>query len=178
MNATTKNILHDGVPSSFGAAPTRPVPPTTASVMLGLGLCLATLGTGGCGNIDDTDIKNVSIGEVTTALAAREKNPMALALVDARAPQDFATGHIPGAVNLLIVDFPEQRERDRRFDAFDRIIVYGKDPSSPSARGLTKRMMYLGYDDVKFFPGGLNEWVGTGRPLETPEAKKTPDAKR
>lgn len=128
---------------------------------------LAAMSLGGCGHIDDTDIKNVSMGEVSALLASREREPKALVLVDARAPQDYAVAHIPGAVNLLLTDFPENRDRDKRFDAYDRIIVYGKDPSSPSARGLTKRMLFLGYDDVTFFAGGLDEWTGSGKPTDS-----------
>ncbi len=135
-------------------------------VCVALALC-AAMPLGGCGHIDDTDIKNVSMGEVSALLAAREKEPKALVLVDARAPQDYAVAHIPGAVNLLLSDFPENRDRDKRFDAFDRIIVYGKDPASPPARGLTKRMLALGYDDVTFFAGGLDEWVGSGKPTDS-----------
>lgn len=154
----------------------RPLAFPSSPVRTLIVLAASTLLLGGCG-IDDTKIESVSLGELSTAMANRDKDSKALLLVDARAPQDFATGHLPGAKNILLSDLPEQRGRDKRLEVFDRIIVYGKDPASPTARGLVKRMLALDYDDVKLYPGGIEEWTGSGRTLEMPEpAKPATDA--
>lgn len=130
----------------------------------------------GCNEITDSDIKYVGLPEVESLMrqAERDRNRSVIALIDARAPNDFASGHLPGATNLLLYDVPEVGAKDPRIAVYGNIVVYGSDAGHAGAKGLTKRMMKVGYEDVRLFAGGLEEWLNAGMPTET-GAEPRPD---
>lgn len=74
-------------------------------------------------------------------------------LVDVRTPQEFATGHIPGAVNIPL---QELERRMPELDGKDRpIVVYCRsgNRSSNAARMLEK----AGYTDIHNL-GAMTRW--------------------
>lgn len=100
--------------------------------------------------------------------AALEEN--GVVLVDARSAEDYAAGHIPGAVNIPVDEIRDPGDSSRLADPDDlrqlfadagvatdsRVIVYAGD-------GLNAHIAYfslalLGYDDVAVYPGGWVEW--------------------
>jgi len=83
-------------------------------------------------------------------------------LVDARRAPDYEAGHIPGAVNIVL---PEMRSRDARLAEATSIIVYGQGRTDYLARAGAKKLIALGYDNVRFFPGGIEDWQAEGRAL-------------
>ncbi len=104
-------------------------------------------------------------------LAADSKGDKVL-LIDPRPPAEFRAGHIPGARNINLPAVPAGKI-DKSLDAFSVLVVYGKDPASVSGRAMTKRLMANGYQDVRFFPGGVEEWTARGGTLETIAATAT-----
>jgi 3-mercaptopyruvate sulfurtransferase SseA len=141
---------------------------------LGVGLAL-----GGCDkNTRDTDIKFVRVSEVRTLVDKRDRGDAeAVLLVDPRSERAFAEGHIPGARNLRLPQVDAKKDADPQIEKYNRIIVYGDDPSSASARGMTKRLLAVGYKGVRLYPGGLKEWLSRGYDAETlPVAKKNEPA--
>jgi 3-mercaptopyruvate sulfurtransferase SseA len=147
--------------------------------------CFALLLGVGCET--STNEKNVqkalvSLAEVRRLVddAAKSKDANLLLLVDPRAKVDFDQGHIPGAKNVLLGDIPfdrrtiedigQRRPLDPMFKRAKHVIVYGKNPASPSGRAMTKRLLSLGVSSTQFFAGGLEEWVGAGGELETVDA--------
>ncbi len=91
--------------------------------------------------------------------------------VDPRTESNFRAGHIPGAINLPFQDLAT--ERDRLSD-YDVLIVYGDDYHDPKAVGMSKRLVELGFKDVRTLRGGLRAWTAAGNPLETGERSATP----
>ena len=95
---------------------------------------------------------------ITTAqLAERSDTP----LIDVRERDEFATGHVPGAVNLpmselgdLLHELPD--------GAFDVICQIG----GRSAR-VVEALEARGYDATNV-DGGTAEWIAEGRAVETP----------
>ncbi|MFN0010272.1 MAG: rhodanese-like domain-containing protein [Phycisphaerales bacterium] len=126
---------------------------------------MATL-VGGCGSeITDADIVDISITKVKSLV---DDPKGGLVLIDARAPQDFATGHIPGARNMPLSSFTGRPgDLDPSIANGKTIVVYGENPGSPVARGTTKRMLASGYEDVFFFGGGISEWKRGGYEVRT-----------
>jgi len=100
------------------------------------------------------------------------KSPRDALFIDARAPKYYTEGHIPGAVNYLLFDFPQKAPVRESVEAYDQKIVYGDNPGSVEANALTKRLMANGYSGVKLFAGGLEEWAQAGLPVEKGDSPK------
>lgn len=80
-------------------------------------------------------------------------------LVDVRTPEEFASGHIPGAVNIALQTLPQQMEtlpKDRP------IVLYCRSGarSSTAAKMLAQR----GFDNIHDL-GGLIKWRMQGLPV-------------
>ena len=92
--------------------------------------------------------------------------------IDPRPAKEFRVGHIPGARNLTLANVKLGSKPDPRIERFSTLVVYGDNPASATARGLSKRLIEVGYNGVKFFAGGLEEWRERNYPVEEspPEA--------
>ena len=101
-------------------------------------------------------------------------------IVDARAPQQYESSHIPGAVNLdgFGSDIPRAANADMADpQEFERIagrvgidndmtvVVY----DAPSQRmGMVAwTFLYYGHRDVRILDGGFDKWSAEGRPVST-----------
>lgn len=137
------------------------LPASVRNLLMLLTLCLIGTLAGGCNTtISDNDILYTNLAEVRNIAQAK---PGTVYLIDARAPQDFAAGHIPGANNLQLYDVRYQKDSlDPALARYDMLIVYGEAPNSPSAKGMTKRLMFVGAKEVRMFNGGMLEWTRTG----------------
>jgi rhodanese-related sulfurtransferase len=123
---------------------------------------------GGCQTqITDADIRNVELTEVRALTLRQERSSeeRIVVLIDARSSARFEEGHIPGARNVHLPDLPSRGRKDPELDSYRHIIVYGENPATPSARGMTKRLMSFGYDGVRMFGGGMSAWRGGGYPV-------------
>ena len=88
-----------------------------------------------------------------------------LVLVDALPPISFAASHLPGAVN--IPPGTEDERAPRRIpDLAAEVVVYCMNPTCYSSVDVAKRLAELGYTNVRHYPGGKEEWVAAGLPLE------------
>lgn len=124
---------------------------------------------GGC-EISDKDIKYVGVAEVRQLQTRAEREPRTLLLVDPRSPAAFAKERLPGAMHMEFRSDMKDRGVDPRLAAHRNIVVYGDNPGSAAARGMTKRLMHVGYDGVRLFAGGIEEWKSMRYPLEGDEA--------
>jgi phage shock protein E len=84
-------------------------------------------------------------------------------VVDVRTPNEFAAGHVPGAVNI------EWTSRDfektvARLDKAKPCLVHCAS-GFRSARAVGK-MRQLGFQDLYDFSGGWSEWKKSGKPVE------------
>jgi thiosulfate/3-mercaptopyruvate sulfurtransferase len=121
---------------------------------------------------------------LTEALAAAKK-PLVL---DIRAPEDFANGHIPGAVHLdlwglsLIDTDPAPLKAFmwiidhllnlRGVDAGTPVVVYDDQSGMRAARAFWF-LEYFGHAHVQVLDGGFGAWVEAGLPV-TREASPPP----
>ncbi len=119
----------------------------------------------GCSNkISDRDIVWVEPDDASRALT-RRSGAFGLGQrgdsmwLDPRTPESFATGHIPGAMNIpfreLETLYPTIRDRGT-------IIVYGSGPDDPIAAAASKRLLELGHSNVLTLRGGLRSWERAG----------------
>lgn len=131
---------------------------------------------GGCERTTkDTDIKLIRVAEVKSLVdkQARGEGDLVL-LIDPRPKKYYDTVHIPGARNLTLPQVEPKAKVDPVIDKYRTLIVYGDDPASAEARGMTKRLMAVGYSGVRFFAGGLWEWNLRGYAVEGNQGPPTP----
>lgn len=90
-------------------------------------------------------------------------------LLDVREADEFAAGHIPGAVHASrgMLEFklsgsPQLQARDLKF------VVYCK--TSGRAALAAQAMHQMGYLNVKSIAGGFDAWAAAGKPVAKPEA--------
>jgi len=88
-------------------------------------------------------------------------------LIDVRETEEFAAGHVPGAVHMSrgMLEFklsstPELTSRDIR------IVLYCK--TSGRAALAACALHDMGYLDVKSIAGGFDAWVAAGKPVAKP----------
>ena len=95
-------------------------------------------------------------------LAARLKDG-SVTLLDMRPEDEFATGHIPGAVQ---VDLSRLDAMAANLDAAAEIIAYCRGPYCVYAHQAVARLRQLGLN-ARRMDGGLPEWRAAGLPVQT-----------
>lgn len=121
----------------------------------------AVIVAGGCQRaITDRSLVFVSVEE---AMAHVHQQPDTR-FVDPRPTQQYASGHIPGAISLPYQDLA-QRAQD--LDGFAPLIVYGSGRNSTVADAYTKSLMEEGLEEVLTLRGGLAAWRDAGQPVES-----------
>lgn len=98
-------------------------------------------------------MKSITVAQ----LAERSGTP----LIDVRERDEFATGHVPGAVNLPMSELGDLLQ-ELPDGAFDVICQLG----GRSAR-VVEALEARGYDATNV-DGGTAQWIAEGRAVETP----------
>src|SRR3954464_9221573 len=114
------------------------------------------------------------------ALAAAQAGGAPPLVLDLRPPEDFATGHIGGAVHLdlwgvsLIDTDPaplkafmwmiEHVLALHGVDASTPIVVYDEQSGVRAARAFWF-LEYFGHPSVRMLDGGFNAWIAAGLPV-------------
>lgn len=84
--------------------------------------------------------------------------------VDARDPDFYEQGHIPGAVSLPVRDFdqifPMLKEQ---LLAAPRVITYCDGASCETSVELTEKLLFAGVEYVEIFTGGIQQWKAGGQ---------------
>jgi len=103
----------------------------------------------------DKDLKHIEYRQVVQAIAeSTERRPVVL--VDVRTPEQFAKGHIDGAINLPLADL---NPRDTRLVKVDKVIVYHEDFKGAYADVAAKKLISSGVVNVFSYAGGYKDWV-------------------
>jgi 3-mercaptopyruvate sulfurtransferase SseA len=84
------------------------------------------------------------------------------AFVDARGEEEFAQGHVSGAIHLPPGDVPPAKlEHVKRFPT---VVVYDGEPSSAMAEAVAMGLREMGVKDVRVLTGAWPEWLAKGAP--------------
>jgi rhodanese-related sulfurtransferase len=84
-------------------------------------------------------------------------------LFDTNPRRRWASGHLPGAINL---DPAEFGERDLPHDRNAMLVFYCSDPTCGASRHAAKRALKLGFAHVFTMPAGIRGWMAAGKPVE------------
>ena len=108
-------------------------------------------------------IPEVSREDLWAQLATTSCAP---ALVETLGRDFYVGGHLPGALNITCATVDAAAavllpDRERA------VVVYGSADRQPPL-AVARRLLELGYRDVRLYAGGKEEWAGSGLPLAYP----------
>ena len=104
------------------------------------------------------DAPSISAAE----LQARRTSGVAPVVIDVRTPAEYASGHIPGAVNI---PFDQVVQRIAEVDAPHGVALYCV--VGLRARKGESALLGAGYEGVLHLEGGLAAWQAAGFPVES-----------
>ena len=129
-----------------------------------------TLAAVGCANTtSDRDLVLVNPIDAQELIQGRAKllglgGTTAGTYVDPRSERDYRLGHIPGAISL---PFQDLAKNTSRLNDYDILIVYGDGYNDAKANAMSKRLLQMGFSDVRTLRGGLRAWTSAGYALDT-----------
>ena len=109
-------------------------------------------------------VTNVSVGKAQTLLKERA-GKADFVIVDVRTPEEFAEGHIDGAVNLDV----QARDFEKKLRVLDRkksYLVYCR--TGNRSRKATVAMEALGFRSIFHMTEGIVRWKQQNLPLTRP----------
>ncbi|QXE90944.1 hypothetical protein KP001_21655 [Geomonas subterranea] len=152
---------------------------------------LFALALAGCGSsVTDKSQKTASLAAasaefpnadllVSADSVQKSLNATDLLIIDARAASAYATGHLPGAINLQHSAFWAKGRGLKDTDTVaaqlgaagitrqQKIVIYDNTTASWGAAGRLFWMLeYLGCTDVHILDGGWDKWSADGRPTQ------------
>lgn len=84
--------------------------------------------------------------------------------VDVRPPEEFESGHIPGAVSLPVDEANDVSAKQLELDKEESVIVYGRHAFCPLPELLIKKLSHSPYNFFRL-EGGTPEWFYGGWPI-------------
>ena len=109
-------------------------------------------------------VTNVSVGKAQTLLKERA-GKADFVIVDVRTPEEFAEGHLDGAVNLDV----QARDFEKKLRVLDRkksYLVYCR--TGNRSRKATVAMEALGFRSIFHMNEGIVKWKQQNLPLTRP----------
>ena len=95
--------------------------------------------------------------------------------IDSRSRQDFATGHVPGALNIPFDEMKEEEVKQGEeaskkslsqillsFPPESVLVVYCEGGDCQTSLALARLIHDLGFKDIRVFEGGWAEWSALG----------------
>lgn len=121
-----------------------------------IAMTMYTMQASGCNN---NDITSVSVPEFEQEIKADS-----VQLLDVRTPQEYAEGHIAGAINIDVQSDDFQPAATQKLSKDSTILVYCRSGrrSLDAAEILTR----LGYRVINL-KGGILDWQASDRPVTT-----------
>lgn len=80
-------------------------------------------------------------------------------LLDVREPEEFAAGHLPGALNIPVKQLP-RRVKELPGEKKQPIVAYCA--SGIRSAYATMFLRVYGYEDVRSLVHGIREWIASG----------------
>jgi rhodanese-related sulfurtransferase len=87
--------------------------------------------------------------------------------LDAREPDQYAVGHIPGAVNLPAYEFDDYfPQAVERIEEASCLIVYCDGAECSDSIQVAERLREFGFSSIFVFEAGHRAWTEAGGPVE------------
>lgn len=110
-------------------------------------------------------MRDVSASEVHKIID-QEKNAV---VIDVLEPESYAEKHVPGSISIPSGEpgFVERVE-DKIPDKRTPVVLYCAGPECDASPKAAERLEEAGYQDVREFRGGLQEWEQAGYTFDGP----------
>jgi rhodanese-related sulfurtransferase len=113
-----------------------------------------------CGMLQPSNVSTVAPDALASLVAAPD-GPLVL---DARSPEEFAAGHVPGAVNI---PFREVASRIAELAPFKERGVVTYCEHGPRSTLAARALAGAGFTKLWRLEGDMSRWRSEGRPIET-----------
>jgi rhodanese-related sulfurtransferase len=130
--------------------------PVLMAVLVLVSACGANLEATSFLRVEATDFSNL-VRQATT--------DSSITLIDLRTPEEVATGYISGAINLDVLGGSFEASIDE-LDNDDHLLIYAR--STAASAEAARLLKDAGFTHITELNGGIEAWVTSGRPLETP----------
>ncbi len=115
-----------------------------------------------------------TVSEITPEDMAQNLFKSSVLILDVREPDEFAAGHLPGAINvprgfLEVKADLEHHKRDERLANREQAIACYCGGGFRSALA-AKTLQEMGFSDVTSMAGGWTAWIERSLPVERPKA--------
>lgn len=87
-------------------------------------------------------------------------------IIDARGEDEFAEGHIPGAMNVPYEKLMEYTDQLELVPIDSPVICYCRSVTCDLSDDLARELRLMGYEKVVLYRGGWDEWSEAGFPAE------------
>ena len=91
------------------------------------------------------------------------ESSQAPALIDVRTPEEFQSGHIPGAINIPLQSFPRRLSELAAYQ--DREVVLYCEVGGRATQG-SRWLASRGFQQIRLLDGHMSAWRGAGLPTE------------
>jgi rhodanese-related sulfurtransferase len=89
-----------------------------------------------------------------------------LLVLDVRSPEEFAQGHVPGAVNISHSEIAQRMDELAPFRETDVILYCERGVRAAKAEAALRA---AGFESVLHLNGDMSSWRRNGRPVALPE---------
>jgi rhodanese-related sulfurtransferase len=111
--------------------------------------------------------KQVQFGEVDADFVGQLGSDPGTVLLDARLPELFERGHIPGAVSLPLARFDESlAARLGQLRSARLLVVYCSGRQCGDSHQLALKLRAKGFSDLLLYRGGIEDWLEKGNALD------------
>jgi rhodanese-related sulfurtransferase len=119
-------------------------------------------------------IRFITLAETQDLFAQKMQGAEGLLFLDSRGHDDFAAGHIPGALAVPLDRVQASRKSDPGskwagtldFPGAQTLVIYCEGGDCQTSISLAKIIHDKGYKDIRIFSGGWAEWSAAGLPEE------------
>ncbi|MGB7296158.1 MAG: rhodanese-like domain-containing protein [Candidatus Aminicenantales bacterium] len=127
--------------------------------------------------IDETKysgIRFITLAEAEDLFARKIQAGDKIIFLDSRSREDFAAGHIPGALNVPVAELKEKSDgapgealsEALSFPKDYVLVVYCEGGDCQTSVTLARLIHERGFGDIRILSGGWEEWTAAGLPVE------------
>ena len=99
-----------------------------------------------------------------------------IVLIDARAAEEYETGHIARAISFPYEDLAERHgELTQSVPPDAMVVCYCRSVTCDDSENLARELKFMGYTHVVTYKGGWDEWSQAGYPAEGSNPDKRGD---
>jgi rhodanese-related sulfurtransferase len=119
-------------------------------------------------------IRFITLAETQDLFAQKMQGAEGVQFIDSRGHDDFAAGHIPGALSIPLDRVKRSGKTDTgteltgtlEFPGAQTLVIYCEGGDCQTSISLAKIIHDNGYKDIRIFTGGWAEWSAAGLPEE------------